>query len=124
MTSDDDVTGYTDTTLTAASHGVFGVFKYSNDATKNQANGQMKLYGNPYLAINTTNEQKAPEEYPIFDAKSTGMSMYDAMELANTKWEDLSADAQGYLNDFVNEWNAKGAWTPELLEALTNFTIA
>ena len=124
MTSSNDTTGYTDYTLTAASHGVYGVFKDSNDATKNQENGQRKLFGNPYLAINTTNEVKEASEYPLFAANSTGMSMFDAMELANTKWEALTADAQGYLNAFVNKWNAKGVWTADLLEALTNFTIA
>ena len=124
MTSSNDTTGYAEHTLTAASHGVFGVFKDSNNVAKDQENGQRKLFGNPYLAINTTNEDKEASEYPLFAATSKGMSMFDAMELANTKWDVLSEDAQGYLNTFVNKWNAKGVWTAELLEALTNFTIA
>ena len=49
--------------------------------------------------------------------------MYDAMLLANEKWDVLGEEAQGYLNEYVNEWNALGAWTTELLEELTNFTI-
>lgn len=126
FTSSNDMTKYDAEThtLTASSHGVYGVFKDANAPATNAENGAMKLYGNPYLAINTTGENKEASEYAKFDATSVGMSMYDAMELANEKWEDLSEEDRGHLNEFVSYWNAKGAWTAELLEALTNFTIA
>ena len=86
--------------------------------------GQIDLCGNPYLVINTTNDKEA-SDYPMFTAdKSVNMSMADAMEMANEKWEQLADKDKTALNDFVNKWNAEGAWTAELLEKLTNFTIA
>jgi hypothetical protein len=122
-TSSDDMTKYDAEThtLTAASHGVYGIFKTTNNGATNVENGQRKLFGNPYLAINTTGEAKEPPEYPMIDAKSTGMSMYDAITLADQKWESLSEEAQAHLIDFVNKWKPLGAWTTELLESLTNF---
>ena len=109
-------------TLTASSHGVYGVFK--DGKASNMEDGQIDLCGNPYLVINTTNDKEA-SDYPMFTAdKSVNMSMADAMEMANEKWEQLADKDKTALNDFVNKWNAEGAWTAELLEKLTNFTIA
>ena len=122
LTSSDDVTNYADGTLLAKSHGVYGVFK--DGKASNMEDGQIDLCGNPYLVINTTNDKEA-SDYPMFTAdKSVNMSMADAMEMANAKWEQLADKDKTALNDFVNKWNAEGAWTAELLEKLTNFTIA
>jgi hypothetical protein len=104
--------------LTASSHGVYGIFKDGKDS--NLADGKTKVFGNPYLAINTTGEEL--DKYPVFTAAdATGMSLADAMELANQKWDMLNADGQDALKAFVDKWNALGAWEAELIEKLTNF---
>ena len=116
-TSSEDLTGYADATLTAASHGVYGIFKTTNDDATNIENGESELNGNPYLAIDLTGEGEAT----IIDATNVAMSMAGAMELANEKWEALDETAQANLNTFVGIW--KNAFSAETLEKLTNFTI-
>ena len=117
-TSSDKLDGYADATLVAASHGVYGIFKDGKES--NLADGKTKVFGNPYLAINTTGEEL--EEYPMFTAaEAIGKSLADSMELANEKWDQLSADGQAALKAFVDKWNALGAWETDLIAKLTNF---
>ena len=120
-TSSSELGGYADATLVAASHGVYGIFKDGKES--NLADGKTKVFGNPYLAINTTGEEL--EEYPMFTAaEAIGKSLADSMELANEKWDQLTPNDQTALNEFVNKWNALGAWETDLIAKLTNFTIA
>ena len=102
-------------TLTAKSHGVYGIFKTTNDAAVNVENGNTKLFGNPYIMIG---------DEMFTAAQSTGMSLADAMVRANTVWEKMSEEDQANLNAFVSEWKALNAWSEDVLELLDNFTIA
>lgn len=120
-TSSNDLNGYADTTLTASSHGVYGIFKDGKDS--NLADGKTKVFGNPYLAINTTGEEL--DKYPVFTAAdATGMSLADAMELANTKWEAISEDGKPALQEFFAKWLEKGAWDEAWAAQLTNINPA
>jgi hypothetical protein len=116
-TATDAATAYDaeNATLTAKSHGVYGIFKTTNEAAVNVANGNTKLFGNPYIMIGDE----------MFTAvESTGMSLADAMVRANTVWEKMSEEDQANLNAFVSEWKALNAWSEDVLELLDNFTIA
>ena len=120
-TSSNDLSGYADTTLTASSHGVYGIFKDGKDS--NLADGKTKVFGNPYLAINTTGEEL--DKYPVFTAAdATGMSLADAMELANTKWEAISEGGKPALQEFFPKWLEKGAWDEAWAAQLTNINPA
>ena len=120
-TSSNDLSGYADTTLTASSHGVYGIFKDGKDS--NLADGKTKVFGNPYLAINTTGEEL--DKYPVFTAAdATGMSLADAMELANTKWEAISEGGKPALQEFFAKWLEKGAWDEAWAAQLTNINPA
>ena len=120
-TSSGDLSGYADTTLTASSHGVYGIFKDGKDS--NLADGKTKVFGNPYLAINTTGEEL--DKYPVFTAaEATGKSLADAMELANTKWEAISEDGKPALQEFFAKWLEKGAWDEAWAAQLTNINPA
>ena len=81
----------------------------------NVANGNTKLFGNPYIMIG---------DEMFTAAESTGMSLADAMVRANTVWEKMSEEDQANLNAFVSEWKALNAWSEDVLELLDNFTIA
>lgn len=105
-------------TLTASSHGVYGVFK--PDKASNMEDGQIKLCGNPYLAINTTGNMEA-SDCPMFTAdKSVNMSMADAMEMANEKWDRLTEEGKTNLKQFFEKWLEEGAWDAQWAAELTN----
>ena len=107
-------------TLTAKSHGVYGIFKDTNLASTNKENGQIKLCGNPYLAIDTTGNME-PSDCPEFtDAESTKMSLADAMEMANEKWDRLTEEGKTNLKQFFAQWLEEGAWDAAWAAELTN----
>ena len=107
--------------MTASSHGVYGIFKDGKDS--NLSDGKTKVFGNPYLAINTTGEEL--DKYPVFTAaEATGKSLADAMELANTKWEAISEDGKPALQEFFAKWLEKGAWDEAWAAQLTNINPA
>ena len=111
-------------TLTAKSHGVYGIFKDTNLASTNKENGQIKLCGNPYLAIDTTGNME-PSDCPEFTAaESTKMSLADAMEMANEKWEAINEEGKPMLKEFFTKWLEAGAWDAEWAAKLTNLIPA
>jgi hypothetical protein len=111
-------------TLTAKSHGVYGIFKDTNLASTNKENGQIKLCGNPYLAIDTTGNME-PSDCPEFTAaESTKMSLVDAMEMANEKWEAIKEEGKPKLQEFFVKWLEAGAWDAEWAAKLTNLIPA
>ena len=57
-------------------------------------------------------------------ADATGMSLADAMELANTKWEAISEDGKPALQEFFAKWLEKGAWDEAWAAQLTNINPA
>lgn len=111
-------------TLTAKSHGVYGIFKDTNPVTTNKENGQIKLCGNPYLAIDTTGNME-PSDCPEFTAaESTKMSLADAMEMANEKWEAINEEGKPMLQEFFTKWLEAGAWDADWAAKLTNLLPA
>lgn len=105
-------------TLTASSHGVYGVFK--DGKASNMEDGQIKLCGNPYLAINTTNNKEASDCPEFTAAESVNMSMADAMEMANEKWDRLTDEGKTNLKQFFAQWLEEGAWDTAWAAELTN----
>lgn len=105
-------------TLTASSHGVYGVFK--DGKASNMEDGQIKLCGNPYLAINTTNNKEASDCPEFTAAESVNMSMADAMEMANEKWDRLTDEGKTNLKQFFAQWLEEGAWDAAWAAELTN----
>ena len=111
-------------TLTAKSHGVYGIFKDTNLASTNKENGQIKLCGNPYLAINTTGNMESSDCPEFTAAESTKMSLADAMEMANEKWEAINEEGKPMLKEFFAKWLKAGAWDAEWAAKLTNLIPA
>lgn len=105
-------------TLTASSHGVYGVFKVGK--ASNMEDGKIKLCGNPYLAINTTNNKEASDCPEFTAAESVNMSMADAMEMANEKWDRLTEEGKTNLKQFFAQWLEEGAWDAAWAAELTN----
>ena len=108
--------------LTASSHGVYGVFK--DGKASNMEDGQIKLCGNPYLAINTTNNKEASDCPEFTAAESVNMSMADAMEMANEKWDRLTEEGKTNLKQFFAQWLEEGAWDAQWAAELTNLIPA
>ena len=111
-------------TLTAKSHGVYGIFKDTNLASTNKENGQIKLCGNPYLAIDTTGNMESSDCPEFTAAESTKMSLADAMEMANEKWEAINEEGKPMLKEFFTKWLEAGAWDAEWAAKLTNLIPA
>ena len=111
-------------TLTAKSHGVYGIFKDTNLASTNKENGQIKLCGNPYLAIDTTGNMESSDCPEFTAAESTKMSLADAMEMANEKWEVINEEGKPMLKEFFTKWLEAGAWDAEWAAKLTNLIPA
>ena len=111
-------------TLTAKSHGVYGIFKDTNLASTNKENGQIKLCGNPYLAIDTTGNMESSDCPEFTAAESTKMSLADAMEMANEKWEAINEEGKPMLKEFFAKWLEAGAWDAEWAAKLTNLILA